>query len=195
MVLEKKRKKFQCLFTLSLLSPFGKAQSPSLNKFQSPSPKIAFNAKFGPVVLEKKMKNVKSGQQWHYSVNGNHGQILIWEAHLSLWQRQVNKYMNLPMVTYGSLSVDPCGYTQYRCGPVESTPPSTNAALMWPWYLISIHTNVSKEKQNSQTVDSINTNTTYHKFNISKYTQKLCYLNVRVEIKSSVSQRTTLYIQ
>ena len=37
------------------------------------------------------------------------------------------------MDTYGSLLVLPCGYTVYRLGPVTSTPPSTSAALTWPW--------------------------------------------------------------
>jgi len=41
----------------------------------------------------------------------------------------------IPMVTYGSESVEPCGWTEYRWGPVESTPPSTRAALIYPWYL------------------------------------------------------------
>lgn len=40
-----------------------------------------------------------------------------------------------PIVTYGSLSVDPWGWTVNKCAPVESTPPSTRAAPMWPWYL------------------------------------------------------------
>jgi hypothetical protein len=42
-----------------------------------------------------------------------------------------------PIVTYGSLSVDPCGATVNRCAPVESTPPRTSAAPIWPWYLRS----------------------------------------------------------
>jgi hypothetical protein len=40
-----------------------------------------------------------------------------------------------PMVTYGSLSVEPCGWMVKRCGPDASTPPSTSAAPIWPWYL------------------------------------------------------------
>ena len=142
----RKEKKISMYFHFHYYLPSEKCKVLPWINFNPLHPKLLY-AKFGPVVLAKKMKNVKSGQQWHYSVNGNHGQILIRDAHLSLWQRQVNKYMNLPMVTYGSLSVDPCGYTQYRCGPVESTPPSTNAALMWPWYLISIQTKFQKKSK------------------------------------------------
>jgi hypothetical protein len=32
-------KNFQCIFTLSLLSPLGDGQSPSFEKFETPSPK------------------------------------------------------------------------------------------------------------------------------------------------------------
>ena len=39
-----------------------------------------------------------------------------------------------PMVTYGRLSVEPCGYTVYSDGPLQSMPPSTSAALTLPWY-------------------------------------------------------------
>ena len=37
-----------------------------------------------------------------------------------------------PIVTYGSLSVDPCGWIVKSCGPVMSTPPRTSAAPMFP---------------------------------------------------------------
>lgn len=39
-----------------------------------------------------------------------------------------------PIVTYGSLSVEPWGAIVKSCGPVLSKPPSTSAAPMWPWY-------------------------------------------------------------
>lgn len=41
-----------------------------------------------------------------------------------------------PIVTYGNLSVDPCGWMVNKWAPVASTPPSTSAAPMWPWYLL-----------------------------------------------------------
>jgi hypothetical protein len=40
-----------------------------------------------------------------------------------------------PIVTYGSESVDPCGWMEYSAGPLTSTPPSTRAADTCPWYL------------------------------------------------------------
>jgi hypothetical protein len=40
-----------------------------------------------------------------------------------------------PIVTYGNLSVDPCGWMVNKWAPVASTPPSTSAAPMWPWCL------------------------------------------------------------
>ena len=41
-----------------------------------------------------------------------------------------------PMVTYGSLSVEPWGWMVNRCAPVASTPPNTSAAPIPPWYLM-----------------------------------------------------------
>ena len=37
-----------------------------------------------------------------------------------------------PIVTKGSLSVDPCGAILNKCGPVQSIPPNTNAAPICP---------------------------------------------------------------
>lgn len=41
-----------------------------------------------------------------------------------------------PIVTYGSLSVEPWGWIVKSCGPVASTPPRTSAAPISPWYLV-----------------------------------------------------------
>jgi hypothetical protein len=55
LVLEKKMfKKFQCIFTLSLLSPLGDGQSTSYEETWNPSPQIWYVpslVKIGPVVL------------------------------------------------------------------------------------------------------------------------------------------------
>ena len=37
-----------------------------------------------------------------------------------------------PIVTYGSLSVEPWGWIVNKCGPVASTPPNTSAAPICP---------------------------------------------------------------
>jgi hypothetical protein len=47
LVLEKIFKNFQCIFTLLLLSPLGKEQSPSFEQFRIPSPSRMICAKSG----------------------------------------------------------------------------------------------------------------------------------------------------
>jgi hypothetical protein len=52
-------KNVQHIFTLLLLSPLGKGQSPSFEQFRIPSPQgwfVLSQVKIGPVVLEKTSK-------------------------------------------------------------------------------------------------------------------------------------------
>lgn len=145
-VLEKKRKKFQCIFTLSLLSPFGKAQSPSLNKFQSPSPKITLCQIWPCGIREdekcEKWTTMTRQCQWHLWTNFD--QISSPEP-LAKASQQVHE------LTHGNIWEFVCGsmwiYTiqmwTSRINPSKHQR-STNVTLV-----PNINTNkVSKEKQN-----------------------------------------------
>jgi hypothetical protein len=86
LVVEKKIfKKFQCIFTLLLLSPLGERQSPSFEQFRIPSPQEWFVlslVKIDPMVLKKKSK-IKSLQ----TDGRTDGRRAIRIAHLSFQLR------------------------------------------------------------------------------------------------------------
>ena len=72
-----------------------------------------------------------------HAIKDNHWHTFMLGFHL-LSKTAIAARLPEPIVTYGSLSVEPWGWMVKRWGPVESTPPRTSAAPTWPWYLKSI---------------------------------------------------------